>query len=273
MFMVRFQSNEDGRATGRIRVLDIEGTALEREVIGANCAEVADALALIAALAARPGASVDPPSEPVSSQETPRRPTQREGAAVKSPALEDRAPTWNLLVRGQASVRTQIMPVSLYGAGAGFELAREGSSVWQPAAGVVVEGTLTATANTESIAPNTEMAAQLTVAHLFASPARLRAGAVELRPYFSLDAGRLALEGKGSGLARDTQNRKLWIATALFAQTDIQLGAGWRAGASLGVEVRPFLYQFQYSELDVYRVGDVGLIAGLSVAYQFLPSR
>lgn len=269
VFVVRFQEVEKGHAIGRLRILDVEGNALEREVTGVTCVEVADALALVAAVAARSDVPVDSQPTTEDAQEaprpTPRRPPSEQGV---TPANDDRT-NWDLLVRAQASLRGQILPVSLYGAGAGFELARDGSSPWQPAVGAIVEATLTATASTDHIVPNTEMSAQLTMVHLFASPLRLRAGAIDLRPYVSLDIGRLALEGRGSGLTRDTQNRMLWIAAALLAQADVRLSAEWRVAGSVGAEVHPFLYQFKYTDRDVYQVGDIGLVAGLSISYRF----
>jgi hypothetical protein len=269
IFVVRFEQAENGDATGRLRILDVEGSALEREVSGATCVEVAEALALVAAVAAGPDSS-DTRSEGGAAQQRAAgspRPSTAEPLAV--PVHDARSPTWNLVVRGQASIRTQILPVSLYGAGAGFEVARDGSSLWQPALGAMVEATLTGAASTDHIVPNTEMTAQLTVVRLFASPLRLRAGAVELRPYASVDIGRLALEGRGIGLTRDAQNRMFWIAVALLAEADVRLGAGWVVGASVGAEVHPLLYQFKYTDRDVYQVGDVGLIAGLSLSYRF----
>jgi len=270
VFVVRFQATENGHTTGRLRVLDIEGSALEREVSGATCVEVADALALVAAVAARSDATIDTPSDAEPAPErSPRSPRPPATETAVAPVSEERAPAWSLLVRGQTSLRTQVLPASLYGAGAGFEFARDGSSSWQPAIGAMLEATLTGTASTDHIAPNTEMAAQLTMVRVVASPLRLRAGVVDLRPYVSLDVGRLALEGRGSGLTRDAQNRMFWIAAALLAQADVRLGAGWIVGASVGAEVHPFLYQFKYTDRDVYQVGDIGLIAGLSVAYRF----
>jgi hypothetical protein len=270
VFVVRFQEAERGHAIGRLRILDVEGNALEREVTGVTCVEVADALALVAAVAARSDVPVDKQPTTDAAEEA-LRPTSRPPPSEQAvmPANDDRTANWDLLVRAQASLRGQILPVSLYGAGAGFELARDGTSFWQPAVGAIVEATLTGTASTNHIVPNTEMSAQLTMVHLFASPLRLRAGAIDLRPYVSLDIGRLALEGRGSGLTRDTQNRMFWIAAALLAQADVRLGAGWRVAGSVGAEAHPFLYQFRYTDRDVYQVADIGLVAGLSISYRF----
>jgi hypothetical protein len=193
-----------------------------------------------------------------------------ENAAV---AVKDEPPSsWSLLVRGQTSVRTQIVPVALYGAGAGFELAHDGFSSWQLAVGATVESTLMATAGTNAVASNTEMAelaGQLSLGHFFASPLRLRTGPVEVRPYASLDVGRLVVQGRGSGLLRETENPTLWMAAALSIQTDVRLARRWSAGASVGAEVHPFLYQFQYTDRDVYQVGGVGLIASVLLTYRF----
>jgi hypothetical protein len=133
----------------------------------------------------------------------------------------------------------------------------------------MVDATLSSTASTDAAAPNTEMVGQLTMLRSFASPLRLRAGAVELRPYVSVDLGRLSLQGRGPGLTREGDNRTFWFAAALSMQTDVRLGAGWRIGASVGAEIHPFLYQYVYSQRNVYQVGDIGLFAAVSVAYRF----
>jgi len=270
VFLVRFQRVDSGAATGRLRVLDVEGIALEREVNGSTCVEVAEALALIAAVGARGLLANDTYSEEgtVRQRPAPERP-RAPAPPVVAPVNTDRAAEWNLLVRAEGSVRTQIVPAFLYGAGAGFELARDGSSVWQPAIGALVEATLTATASTDNVVPNTEMTGQLTMVHVFASPLRLRAGPIAVRPYASIDIGRLALEGRGGGLTREGQMRRFWFAAALVARADIRLGANWVAGAKVGAEVHPLLFQFEFTPRDVFQVGRVGLVAGLSASFRF----
>lgn len=264
LFAVRFREEDGGQVKGRLRIDDVEGRALEREVSGATCVEVADALALIAAVAARSDLADDTSAAIAADASLPLP-----APDAAPPLVRDDRDTWNVLVRGQLSTRTRIVPGSLYGAGAGFELMREGASSFQPALGATLEATLTSTASTDHVVPNTEMSGQLVIVHLFASPWRLRAGAALLRPCVSLDVGRLALEGKGGGLAGDVQEGKFWLAFALAAEADVRLGRGFRAGASAGAEVHPFLYQFQYTGRDVYQVGSVGFVASTRLAYRF----
>jgi hypothetical protein len=271
VFLVRFQRVDSGAATGRIRILDVDGSALEREVNGGTCFEVAEALALIAAVGARGPLPNEAQLEegPVGERSRRERPAPQAVGPAATHVDANRASEWSVLIRAQGSVRTQIVPASLYGAGAGFELARDGASLWQPAVGALVEATLTGTASTAHVAANTEMTGQLTMVHVFASPLRLRAGPIDVRPYGSLDIGRLALRGQGSGLERPGETRMFWLAAALFAQVDLRLSPHWALGAKLGAEVHPLLFQFQFTPRDVYQVGDVGLAAGVSASFRF----
>jgi hypothetical protein len=272
VFLVRFQRVDSGAATGRIRILDVDGSALEREVNGGTCVEVAEALALIAAVGARGPLPDDAEPEEGPGRERFRRerpPPSAAGPAATRVVDADRAPEWSVLIRAQGSVRTQIVPTALYGAGAGFELARDGASLWQPAVGALVEATFTGTASTADVAANTEMTGQLTMVHVFASPLRLRAGPVDVRPYGSLDIGRLALRGQGGGLESPGRTQMFWFAAALFAQADLRLSPNWAVGAKLGAEVHPLLFEYQFTPRDVYQVGDVGLAAGVSASFRF----
>jgi hypothetical protein len=269
VFVVRFQRADDGMVTGHIRILDVEGSALEREISGGTCGEVAEALALIAAVGARGPLPDDTDHATRPARERPARPRPSPPVAVVPVAPVNADPQWRVLLRADASVRARIVPVFLYAAGAGFELAREGSSFWQPAVGAVVEATLTATASTEDVVPNTQMTAQLIMVHLFASPLRWRAGPFELGPYGALDIGQLTVQGQGSGLAREGQTRMFWLAAALIAQADVRLGPHWAVGAKIGAEVHPLLYQYEFTPRDVYQVGDIGFVSGLAVSFRF----
>jgi hypothetical protein len=166
-------------------------------------------------------------------------------------------------------MHTQIVPAPLYGLGAGVEFVHEGASPWQLAVGALVEATLTATASTADVAPNTEMSGRLALVHIFASPLRLRAGPFDVRPYGSLDIGRLTLQGHGSGLQSAEQTAVVWVAVALVAEADLRLGAHWALGAKLGAEVHPVTYQYEFTPREVYQVDTLGLIAGLAASFRF----
>jgi hypothetical protein len=273
VFEVRFERTESGTASGRIRILDVDGRALEREIDGNSCVEVSEALAFIASLGARGALPIeDQAGAPARERPVrPRPPPSKEIHEEHHDVIardEDRTSEWILFVRAEGSVRTQIVPAALYGAGAAVELSRNGSSPWQPAFGLLVDATLTGTASTANIAPNTEMSGQLIALHVLASPLRLRAGPIEARPFASVDFGRLFVQGRGNGLESAGETRMFWFAAALFAQMDLRLGPHWAVGAKAGAEVHPLLVQFEFTPRDVYRVGVVGLVAGVSLSFR-----
>jgi len=278
VFVVHFERSDTGTTIGRLRILDVEGSALEREVEGNTCSEVADALALIAAVGAQAPPSNDIPLGEGPPRERPARPRPPPPPAKPQPEVAtshpdrphaDRASGWTTVLRAEVSMHTQIIPAPLYGLGAGVEFAHEGASPWQLAGGALVEATLTATASTSDVAPNTEMTGQLIDMHFFASPLRLRTGPFDVRPYGSLDIGRLTLHGHGSGLQSEGQTAVVWVAVALVAEGDLRLGAHWALGAKLGAEVHPVTYQYEFTPREVYQVGAIGFIAGLAASFRF----
>src|SRR5690349_6866648 len=157
IFAVRFEQMDSRDVIGRLRIVDIEGGTLEREVNGATRAEVADALSIIAAVAARRDAHITSPTKPIPAQETPPAVQPPPSERAEARARERGASSWGILVRGEISVRTQVLPAPLYGGGLGFEVVRDGDSPWQPSIGLTFDATLGATANTDHVISNTEM--------------------------------------------------------------------------------------------------------------------
>jgi hypothetical protein len=261
---------EGATFTGRLRVIDGGGDALVREVSGRSCAEVTDALALIASIAIQ-----SPPAQENMDQAAGgeaevivRRPKDVARPAQSPPPLSVPSATdWHLSLRGVASVHGQILPVPMYGASVGPEIVVEGSS-WQPAFGLTVGGTLTATSSTDSVVPGSEMSGRLLSAQFFASPVRMRWDWLELRPYAAIAIGQLSVHGQGSGLARGGDSQELWISATIFGQVTARFANRWFFGVSAGAEAHPLQYTFMFDPLDVYRVGAVGFAGSTSISFR-----
>jgi hypothetical protein len=265
VFAVRFARADGGVFNGQLRVHDLAGGVLVREVGGARCAEVADALALVGAIALRPEILDNGEGARATA---PERPPVPASAPLPLAPVATEASAWGLFVRGFGSTRTDVFPVPLYGIGMGVEVAREGTTVWRPSFGFASAATFRATANTDNIVANTALTGQLFFGQFSASPLALRTGVLELRPYVAFELGMLAASGSGTGFTVERQSNELWLAIALLAQANVELGSHWRVGAHVGADIHPIRYNFQITPLDVYLSGIVGLSVGLSICFR-----
>ena len=263
VFVARMARAERGSVHGVLRVHDLDGGVLERDVSGASCIEVAEALALIGAVTIRPGIAVD--YDAVRRAFVQPSPAAQEFAAPPSAAALN---PWSFSLRGVGSVRSNVLPVPLYAVGLGAELAREGTGIWRPAIGLAAAATLRATADTDSALTRTELTGQLFFGQVSVSPLALRMGPLELRPYGTLELGVLTATGQGTGLSVPRQSRELWVAAALLAQGDVFLGENWRCGAYAGAALHPIRYLFHMTPVDVYQTRLVGFAAGASISFR-----
>jgi len=165
-------------------------------------------------------------------------------------------------------MRTNVLPVPLYGIGMGVEVAREGTTVWRPSFGFASAATFRATANTDNIVANTELTGQLFFGQFIASPLALRTGVLEVRPYAAFELGVLSASGSGTGFIVERQSNELWVAIALLAQANLELGSHWKVGAHVGADIHPIRYNFQITPFDVYLSGIVGLSVGASICFR-----
>jgi hypothetical protein len=263
VFAVRFARADGGVFSGQLRVHDLAGGVLVREVSGASCAEVADALALVGAITLRPEILTTGDG---ARSAVPERPPVAPSASAPVAMVE--ASPWSFFLRSFGLMRTNVLPVPLYGIGMGVELAREGTTVWRPSFGFASAATFRATANTDAVVANTELTGQLFFGQFNASPLALRTGPLELRPYVAFELGVLAASGTGTGLTVERQSNELWVAVALLAHANLELGSQWRVGAHVGADIHPIRYNFQIAQVDVYRSDIVGLSAGVSICFR-----
>lgn len=125
VFDVQVRADPDGQLHGRLVVRDPVGVQTVREVFGATCAEVIDALALVAALALDPERPQEPRAVPAPVPPAPprtARPRVAFGASAGGiyEAVPGLAPTGSAFVE----IRTRLVWVSVSGA-----VARGGASV------------------------------------------------------------------------------------------------------------------------------------------------
>jgi len=121
-----------GDASGRLTARSADGREVVREVRGPTCADVATALALIAALAADPNQPVD--DAPRAAPRSPPPARRRVHDELPTPAVEETetAPGWTFGVGAGVGFESSIAPNPGYGLGVVFEAEGYSESAWRP---------------------------------------------------------------------------------------------------------------------------------------------
>lgn len=117
VFDVQVRADPDGQMHGRLAVRDPAGLQTVREVFGATCAEVIDALALVAALALDPQRPQEPRAVPA--PEPPATPTTarpRVAFGVSAGGIYEAVPGLGPVGSAFVDVRTRLVRVSVSGA-------------------------------------------------------------------------------------------------------------------------------------------------------------
>jgi len=111
--------DESGQVTGRLRRQNPDGAASERTVVGASCANVIAALALIVALAIDPEASLVPvPQAPPAASRTPEPAPAAQLRRASAPHPAPPRTRWRWGFGAQTSVRSAVAPEALFAFGA-----------------------------------------------------------------------------------------------------------------------------------------------------------
>jgi hypothetical protein len=252
-FEARLSSAEGQGVVGRLRTREVDGHESLRELAGPSCAEVAEALALIAAVAIRrPDAE---PAAPVKPTEPPR-PTPPDESPERSVFLLSCGVT--------GSARTGVLPATpLFGIALSCEAVRDAGV--RPSVGLAAEQTLTANASTDEAVPASEMSARLTLGRLSVSPISSRTGRLELRPSATLEVGRITASGSGPGLGQPGDNQGVWATAGVLGRAAFDLGKNLRLELGLGGNVPLKRYTFEFRQgVEAYRMAAIGFFGAAS---------
>jgi hypothetical protein len=227
---------QDGSAaaapfSGRLHVGD-EGTmANTREVHGASCAEVVEALALLAAL------SLETRAEPEAARV--------ESAAVQAPEVPPAA-RWTKGPLALALAQSAAAPEGALGAGVGVALQAPAYGVLTPWLMLALYRTLKSSA---SLPDNSASATfTLTAVYVVGCPVRWPAtGWWSLRPCMDFDLGRLSGRGLDSTQTEIETQRGLWASIGLGGRAEINVwGPVWLA-ALVGAVVPLARHEFYFA--------------------------
>lgn len=226
---------------GRLHAREEGAMASTREVQGASCSEVIEALALLAALSleTRSGALASEPVEPPPEPEPPPSST-----------------SWRLGPLALALAQSAAAPEGGLGAGVGVGLQAPAYGLLRPWLMLAVYRTLPSSAALpDSIA---QARFHLTAAYAVGCPVRWPVeGWWSLRPCIDLDVGRLT--GRGLGSERIETRRGLWASAGLAGRGEVHVwGPVWLA-ALVGAVVPFSRHEFYFApDAVVFRVPAIG---------------
>lgn len=228
-------------AAGKLVLRALDGAISEREVSGDGCAEVASALALIAALTIDPEATTAPlalvplrvsrPLQPPPIDPSPAPPPPLSPISESTSKQADRAtrePRWRFAIGGAPSLSLGVSPRATLG-GLGFlEVVRLRASGFAPTLRVGFGYEVSGTA---LIAPGAVDFARAT-ALLDACPVRLVLARFDLSPCVSFEAG--ALRASASAIVDAKSATRPWAALGATARATFEVTRPLFLDASLG---------------------------------------
>src|SRR6266545_4152074 len=253
------------RIIGRIASVSERREPTSREVSGADCSDVVDAVALIVSMAISPGAAkVGSVSERPSDDALRDAGSAPEKSAPVASAVE--RPRLRLLGSGQAEATFGYVPGALLGAGARLQLFRTSQYLGGPA---VALG-FVATPTTERTLPQGRATLKFTAAEVFVCPISFAISAsVHLLPCGRVDIGQV--KGEGTGIANARSENRLWSSVGALGQIAfVHVRPLVVDGqASILVPLTPYEFIFEPNSV-VYEAPRVGFSASIAIGVMFL---
>jgi hypothetical protein len=210
LFVVEVETTDEG-AVGHLTIREPDGSEASRSLRASDCAELADALALIVALAVDPRASTGPLSEPPSAGDQPPPPAA-EPTPKPAAASSDR-PSVGFESAAELIVASGMAPGSLLGVKLSVGLVGGEDRATAPAARLAV---MHAPQRSFSVAGAT-MSVRWWAAGLELCPLALPLGeGLTTRPCGQLEWGRLWAVGSNTVGGREARGR--WFASGALAK-------------------------------------------------------
>lgn len=250
-------------ASGEISIVDAEGPHGARRVRATTCAEVADAIALVMALAVNPEASARPASVPV------RTGTRMFGASSRLPARRTTtAPAGVASKGGRVFAGADL---ALNGGVTPDLLAAESPYVgWQATDGTLApELRLSAIRSmSNEVVPNGQASFTWTAGRLDGCPVAWQAAALRVAPCVRMEAG--AIQVEPTGVPAPRTRLAGWFAAGALVRGEWSLGDALFADAELAALVRATNDRFVVlPDTTLYQVRLIGLGAALGLGARF----
>jgi hypothetical protein len=256
----------DGAASGRLTARSADGREVVREVRGPTCADVATALALIAALAADPNQPVE---HETAETKLARPPTLRHLMDDGATALVEPDPAtqrWTFGIGGGVGFESTIAPNPGYSLGIAFDAESYPGSAWRPLLSLSAMRAVASTTETRT----SSVSFDWVTFRLAVCPVRWpEETPLFIRPCAFLDAGFL-----GADVERDARSRARthpWAAVGGFLRTEALVGEVMSFQLDGGVTVP--LVRSSFSAGDdqptAFQVPGSGILGRIGLSYRF----
>jgi hypothetical protein len=256
---------------GRLRVTDADGLMSTRDVRASSCAELVEALSLVAALSAEAaGGGDESNASPLSGP-----PLETGGELV---AAEDRAPAPGVKPPSDALrlgptlfvlMQSASTPAPKLGIGAGLSVAWPRLGMWAP--WLQLGGYQLGGGEEETARKGVHAEFELLAAQVVASPLRWPArGFWSLQPCVELELGSLVGRGQGSAVAQPKSRSTWWGSTGLALRGEVAPWGPLRLAAAFGATVPFSRHEFFFApDIVAFRVPALGWRSTLSGALLF----
>jgi hypothetical protein len=261
--------DEPGRTVGRLRVDELQGSSLARELSGASCDEVASALALIAALAFDPQAKIDPAPAPAAPKPAPAPAAPKPAPAAPRPA--SRAPTKDAPWRVTAGLQGRFVsgPLPGFWPQAGLFIGLDSRKPGWPSPSVRFTALTTWRNGYEAGDGNASFS--FVGGALEGCPARWPLLAtLDVRPCLGLEAAWMRSEGQLGLQARRAD--LLWLSLSPSGRLRWAPGGAFflEGQAGLSIPLTPYRFVFEQPDVVIHKVPPLGGLAALSLGLSFL---
>lgn len=219
---------------GALRVRNEDAQLLsEREVSGASCASVSEALSLMAALSADASAPLDQPTTPEAV------PERRDHGTTAAPAA---ARDFRTGVAALALADSAAAPGIATGLGVAIQIEWQHQSGWSPG----LQLAASRLENRQTL-DSGQIHARFVVTALQASACPWRVlgdSSWALRPCAGLEAGSISGAGTGVAVARTIARRGLWLSSELSLRGSLKIWGPLELATSLGATVPWVRHEF-----------------------------
>jgi hypothetical protein len=273
-----------GRARGALVIREASGREATREVPGEDCREVAEALALITAVAidadardpaaASPPVPLTPPSAPAIARSEPPRPAFTAPTPGFSQPRRAAAPYWRLSVGTHLVVTGAVAPDPLFGLQLLADVTLFSDWALAPTFRLsFVRGRSALASTDDGYARFTWLAGRLEVCpstwpRSAASPRAAGPVRVGISPCALLDLG--ALTGEGSNTLDAADETRPWVAPGLLGRLQLDLFRALLLEVEAGVTFPLLKYRYYFSPTTtVFTVPTAALFGGLGVGARF----
>ena len=259
-------SEREGVASGRLTARSADGREVVRDVRGPTCADVATALALIAALAADPNQPVEAGAAHPVAPARPTRPGTDHLDGAQGAPEPDSSRRWSFGIGAGVGFDSTTAPSPSYSLGVAFDAEGYPGTPWRPLLSVSLLRSVTSHSETQGGSASFDWVAF----RLAACPVRWpEETPLFIRPCGFLDAGLLGGDvERGSSSQAETKN---WLAVGGFLRTEALVGevVSFQLDGGLTVPLVHSSFSAGEGEPTAFEVPLSGILGRLGLSYRF----